>query len=97
MGDLEGNSINVGSFVIYSPTGTKGKVTEIIEDEEGRWAVVDKTGLLYKIEVLNLTKEIEETEIGEKKFTKEEIVEALEKEKEAAPTAMDDTSLESGG
>ena len=59
--------------------------------------LVDKTNLYYKPDVLTAIKEVEEKEIGEKIFTREEVGEKLEKEKEAAPTEMSDVSVESGG
>lgn len=95
--DSIGNSLHVGNFVIYEPTGTKGKITELISNEDGAWALVDKTDLLYRTEVLTNIKEFGEEEIGEKEFSREEVSEVLEKEKEFAPTEMDDVSLESGG
>ncbi len=102
MGEIEvcdsaGNPMQMGSFVIYAPTGTKGNVVEIMSDEEGTWALVDKTNLYYKAEVLTLVKKVEEKELGEKLFTREEVSEKLEKEKEAVPTEMSDVSVESGG
>ncbi len=97
--DIAGNPLHlhVGSFVLYGSTGTKGYVTEIMSDEEGTWALVDKTNLYYKAEVLTVIKKVEEKEIGEKMITREEVSEKLEKEKEAAPTEMSDVSVESGG
>ena len=95
--DSAGNYLHVGSPVLYRATGTKGYVTEIMSDEEGSWALVDKTNLYYKTEVLTVTGEVEEKETGERIFTREEIGETLEKEKESAPTEMSDVSLESGG
>ncbi len=95
--DSAGNPLHVGSFVLYAPTGTKGNVTEIMSDDEGTWALVDKTNLYYKPEVLRVMGEEKEKELGEKIFTREEVGEKLEKEKEAAPTEMSDVSVESGG
>lgn len=95
--DSAGNPLNVGSYVLYAPTGTKGKVTEILSDDRGIWALVDQTDLYYKTEVLTAIKEEKEQELGEISFTREEINEVLEKQRDAAPTQMDDTSLESGG
>ncbi len=95
--DSAGNPLNVGSFVIYAPTGTKGNVTEIVSDEEGTWALVDKTNLYYKTEVLKTIRQVEEKDLGEKIFTREEVNEALEKQKEAPTAEMGDVSLESGG
>ncbi|HLB71251.1 MAG TPA: DUF2098 family protein [Candidatus Methanoperedens sp.] len=95
--DSEGNPLLVGKPVLYPATGTRGYVLEIMSDEEGTWVLIDKTNLFYKPEVLRVVKEIEEKEIGEKMFTREEVGERLEKEKEAAPTEMSDVSVESGG
>ncbi len=95
--DSTGKPLHVGSYVLYAPTGTKGKVSEIMTDEEGTWVLVDETNLYYKAEVLTSIEEIKEKEVGEKIFTREEVSKTLEKEKEAAPTEMSDVSLESGG
>ena len=96
--DSSGKSMKLGNFVVYNPTGTKGYITEIMEDKEGMWALVDKTNLYYKTNVLTVIGEIKEKEIGEKIFTHEEVNIVLEKEKEAAKISeMGDVSLESGG
>ncbi|MDO9096625.1 MAG: DUF2098 domain-containing protein [Candidatus Methanoperedens sp.] len=95
--DSAGNPLNVGSFVLYVPTGTKGNVTEIVSDEEGTWALVDKTNLYYKTEVLTAIRQVEEKDLGEKIFTREEVNEVLEKQKEAPTAEMSDVSVESGG
>lgn len=97
LSDSAGNPLNVGSFVIYTPTGTKGNVTEIVSDEEGTWALVDKTNLYYKTEVLKTIRQVEEKYLSEKIFTREEVNEALEKQKEAPTAEMGDVSVESGG
>ena len=95
--DSAGSQIKVGSTVVYSATGTRGIVTELMSDEDGIWALVDKTNLYYKTEVLTSIEISEEKELDEKKFTLDEVNQALEKQKEFAPTEMDHTSLESGG
>lgn len=96
--DMKGNPLQIGNFVEYTNTGTKGHVTEIITDEEGSWALIDKTNLYYKAEVLKIIKKISDKEVGEKIFSREEINEALEKQKEASKAVeMGDVSLESGG
>lgn len=98
MTDSIGNPLDIGSFVVYSPTGTKGHVTEIMKDEEGTWVLLDKTNLYYRIDVVTVIKKIKDKEIGEKVFTREEVDMVLEKEKEAAKVSeMSDVSLESGG
>ncbi len=95
--DMAGNPLRVGNFVEYINTGTKGNISEIISDDEGTWALIDKTNLYYKPEVLRIVRKVEEKELGEKIFSREEINEALEKHKEASKAEMSDVSLESGG
>ncbi len=96
--DSVGNPLHIGNTVRYSGTGTTGTVTEIIQDEDGIWAVLDKTNLLYSVETLTITGEVKkEKEMEEVQFTREQIAEVLEKQKEQAPDKLDDTSVECGG
>lgn len=95
--DLAGSPIMIGSNVLYSATGTQGTVTELMSDEDGTWALLDKTNLFYKTEVLKTIERKDEKEISEKQFTLDEINQALEKQKESVPTEMDHSSVESGG
>lgn len=96
--DSIGNPLNIGSFVLYYPTGTKGHVTEIMKDEEGIWALLDNTNLYYRTDVITVINKTKDKEIGEKIFTREEVGMVLEKEKDAAKVSeMGDVSLESGG
>ena len=96
--DISGNPLKIGSFVEYVNTGTKGTVTEIILDDDGVWALIDKTNLYYKHDVLRIIRTLDEKELREKTFSREEINEALEKQKESSKLAeMGDVSLESGG
>jgi hypothetical protein len=81
--DISGNPLNIGSFVEYVNTGTKGTVTEIISDNEGVWALIDKTNLFYKPDVLRIISRAEEKELAEKILSREEINEAIEKQTEA--------------
>lgn len=96
--DISGNPLMIGSFVEYVNTGTKGTVTEIISDDEGVWALVDKTNLCYKPEVLRIIRTVDENELGEKIFSREEINEALEKQKESTQSLeVGEGSQVSGG
>ena len=95
--DMSGNPLQIGNFVEYVNTGTKGNITEIILDHEGTWALVDKTDLYYKTEVLRKITQVKDKEIGEKIFSRDEINEVLEKQKEASKAEMSDVSVESGG
>ncbi len=47
----------VGSNVRYENTGTIGVIEDIIEDEEGVWALLDTTGLYYRLETLSITEQ----------------------------------------
>jgi len=95
--DIAGNPLQIGNFVEYANTGTRGNVIEIISDDEGTWALIDKTDLYYKTEILKIIEKVTEKELGEKIFSREEINEALEKNKEASKAEMSDVSVESGG
>lgn len=95
--DSAGSPMKVGNMVLYTPTGTKGKVIEIMSDDEGTWALVDKTNLYYKTEILKTIKTADEKELLEKKVTLEEVSETLERQKEFVPTEMDHSNVESGG
>lgn len=95
--DSSGNPLKVGSSVMYVPTGTTGNIVEIITDDEGTWAFVDKTNLYYRSDVITVVKKSEEKYLEEKKFTVEEVNKALEKQKEFVPTEMDHSNVESGG
>ncbi len=95
--DLTGNPLHVGNFVEYINTGTKGNIIEIVSDEEGTWALIDKTNLYYKTDVLRIVIKEKEKELEEKIFSREEINEVLEKAKDASKAEMSDVSLESGG
>jgi len=96
--DISGNPLKIGSFVEYINTGTKGTVTEIISDDEGVWALIDKTNLCYKPDVLRLIRTVDEKELGEKTFSREEINEALERQKESSQSLeIGEGSQVSGG
>ena len=95
--DSAGNPLHVGSFVVYSGTGTKGTITEIMSDNEGIWALIDKTNLYYKTDTLRTINLVQEKELEEKEFSREEVSEKLEKQKEFVPTEMDHSNVESGG
>lgn len=71
--------INVGDVVKYVNTDTISRVSEIKEDEQGVWVLLEATNLWYKDETLEPTDiELKEKE-EEKKFTKEEMQEKIKK------------------
>ena len=53
--DINGSPIEIGLTVGYINTGTVGKVTDIKEDEDGLWVLIDKKELYYKPELLEIT------------------------------------------
>ncbi len=83
----------------YNGTGTEGVIKDIVEDEDGVvWVQIDRTELYYRASTLTrIDRAKAEKELEEIVLSTEEISERLEREAEAAPTVMDDTSLESGG
>jgi hypothetical protein len=95
--DITGNPLKIGSLVEYVNTGTKGTVTEIISDDEGLWALIDKTNLFYKPEVLRIITSAKEKELEEKILSREEINEALEKQIEATKSLDSGEGSQVGG
>ncbi|MCL2863531.1 MAG: DUF2098 domain-containing protein [Methanimicrococcus sp.] len=84
--DIRGKEIKAGDFVKYINTGTVGEILEIMEDEEGVWALLDSTELYYRVDFLELTGEVFKREakrkdleagIEEKIRIQEEAVESL--------------------
>jgi hypothetical protein len=68
-----------------------------MSDNEGIWALIDKTNLYYKTDTLRTINLVQEKELEEKEFSREEVSEKLEKQKEFVPTEMDHSNVESGG
>jgi hypothetical protein len=86
-----------GALVRYSGTGTVGVVKAITEDEAGKWAFLDSTGLYYKVETLEPIDKIpERKELGG--ATVEEIKRKIAAHQEMMDAAkMQDETLETGG
>ena len=85
--DIRGREMKVGDYVKYINTGTVGEVTEIMEDDEGIWALLGSTELYYKIEFLELTDEVTkekakrrslEADIEEKIQMREDAIKSLQ-------------------
>jgi len=84
--DIRGKEIKAGDYVKYINTGTVGEILEVMEDDEGVWALLDSTDLYYKVDFLELTGEVFkreakrkdlEADIEEKLRLQEEAVESL--------------------
>ncbi|MDI9643953.1 MAG: DUF2098 family protein [Candidatus Verstraetearchaeota archaeon] len=52
--------IKEGDTVVYSKTGTKGRISRLVELEGKLWAELDTTGLLYDENALEVV-EVEDT------------------------------------
>jgi hypothetical protein len=50
--DINGTPIRIGTAVKYTNSDTEGFVTDIKEDADGVWALVNTTDLYYKVEAL---------------------------------------------
>jgi hypothetical protein len=95
--DIKDEPIEIGSKVKYLKTGTLGKVSEIIEDDEGIWVLLDTTKLYYKPKTLILTTE-EATEVHEKEASSKEIKDYLRQaEEEATSHDLNEVSQFTGG
>ncbi|MBP2029273.1 hypothetical protein J2755_000193 [Methanohalophilus levihalophilus] len=81
--DANDEPIELGAKLKYIKTGTLGKASEIIEDDEGIWVLLDTTKLYYKPETLVLTTE-EAPEEHEKEATSRDVKEYLEQMEEEA-------------
>lgn len=76
MEDSCGKPITKGSYVVYTGTGTIGKVVDIKTENEGIWAKIDSTDLWYKNKYLQAIDKIEERELkGKSKDIKEKLKE----------------------
>ncbi|MBN2109990.1 MAG: DUF2098 domain-containing protein [Methanosarcinaceae archaeon] len=84
--DIHGNQIEPGTVVRYINTGTIGRVAGIRTDDEGVWALVDSTGLYYKVETLVVT---DASELKEKVETRKTASEAKEYMRQYATSDAD--------
>jgi hypothetical protein len=89
--------ISENSLVRYKGTGSFGRVIVLKEDDGERWALLDSTGLYYKVETLEPIDRIPERRELEG-FTLEEIAERMKAHQEMMDKArMQDDNLETGG
>ncbi len=93
----QNDTLKVGSNVRYENTGTIGIIEDIVEDEEGVWALLDTTGLYYRIETLSIT---EQKAHKEKEYTadRQTTKKALEQQAEMAEAgSLDEVFQATGG
>ncbi len=89
--------IREGSIVRYNGTGTVGVVKVLKTEDDGRWALLDSTGLYYHLSSLEPIEHMpDKKELGGR--TLEEFVDDLKTtEEELSSIRMEDESVESGG
>jgi len=81
--DLNGTPIKIGTTVKYINSDTVGIVTDIKQDAEGVWALVDETDLYYKVEALVVSDvKIHRKEEKEREITGTDALEYLTKQAE---------------
>jgi hypothetical protein len=97
---MQGGEITIGSRVRYSRTGTIGNVVRFEEQKGARFAELDSTHLLYRLDQLTVTDGMEK----KRKMRREDTVRQIEKEREyvagsayAEALAHTDQSCEGGG
>ncbi len=74
--DSCGKPITKGSYVVYTGTGTIGKIVDLKTEDKDTWAKIDDTDLWYKSNYLQAIDKIEEKEIKRRsKDIKEKIAE----------------------
>ena len=89
--------IREDSLVRYKGTGTVGVVKVLKEEEGEKWALLDSTGLYYRLNSLEAIDRVPERKELEG-MTLEQIKERFKAQQEMMDKAkMQDESLESGG
>ncbi len=81
--DANDEPIEIGAKLKYLNTGTLGKASEIIEDDEGIWVLFDTTKLYYKPETLILTAE-EAVEAHKKEASAKDVKDYIKQMEEEA-------------
>jgi hypothetical protein len=89
--------ISEGSLVMYKGTGTVGVVKVLKEEEDGKWAFLDSTGLYYHISTLEPIEKVpERRELGGGSL--EDLERLMKSQQEMMDGAkMQDENLETGG
>ena len=92
-----GTEIKEDSLVRYKGTGTIGVVKVLKEEDDGLWALLDSTGLYYKLNTLEPIDRIPERKELEG-MSLEQIHQRLKQQQEMMDSAkMQDETLETGG
>ncbi len=93
--DVCGNSIVSGSYVLYTGTGTIGRVSDIKTMDNDIWAKVDTTNLWYKINSLQV---VDNAKKNLKKESKDDLAKKVKRMKKLVGEDVDmSTELCDGG
>lgn len=87
--DSCGKSISHGSYVLYSGTGTIGKVSDIKTMDNETWAKIDSTNLWYKSSSLQV---VNKSQIRLKKDSKDDLAEKVKRMKKMVDEDIDMSS-----
>ena len=89
--------ISEGSLVMYKGTGTVGIVKVLKDEEDGKWAFLDSTGLYYHVNTLEPIEKVpERKELGAGSL--EDLEQLMKSQQEMMDKAkMQDENLETGG
>jgi hypothetical protein len=94
--DSCGKPIIKGSYVIYTGTGTIGKVVDFKTEDNGTWAKIEDTDLWYKSNYLQAIDKIQEKRL--EKASKEDIRKKIKERKKLVGEDIDmSTELCDGG
>ena len=56
--DLRGKTIDIGSYARYTGTGTTGQISDINEENDNKWAILENSDLWYSLDTIEvITKE----------------------------------------
>lgn len=75
---MQGGEITIGTRVRYSRTGTIGNVVRLEEQKGARFAELDSTHLLYRVDQLTVTDGMDK----KRNTRREDVVGQIEKERE---------------
>jgi len=88
--DSCGKLITKGSYVIYTGTGTIGKIVDFKTEDDGTWVKIEDIDLWYKSNYLQAIDKIQEKRL--EKASKEDIREKIKERKKLVSEDIDMSS-----
>jgi hypothetical protein len=91
--------MNVGDICKYLPTSTVGKITDVMEKEGKKWALLDFTNLYYDVTFLTAAdaSEYRSESYKERERGRDQKLRSIEEFEETAEEVNIDTFMPSGG